>query len=142
MSNYQVVLFKNKTKKKIINKFITYNRAKQLFDKLVEESNQIVFETKFENGKPCVYDLAILGKSGDKFTPIFVTDELGRNIKVDMDEFQRRPLDLSSDWEMFEPTSQHKAKIKSLVSGTNRYLGKKTTAIKLQSRRNSSTGVF
>ena len=63
-------------------------------------------------------------------------------IKVDMDEFQRRPLDLSSDWEMFEPTSQHKAKIKNLVSGTNRYLGKKTTAIKLQSRRNSSTGVF
>ena len=63
-------------------------------------------------------------------------------IKVDMDEFQRRPLDLSSDWEMFEPASQHKAKIKNLVSGTNRYLGKKTTAIKLQSCRNSSTGVF
>ena len=63
-------------------------------------------------------------------------------IKVDMDEFQRRPLDLSSDWEMFEPASQHKAKIKNLVSGTNRYLGKKTTAIKLQSRRNASTGVF
>lgn len=63
-------------------------------------------------------------------------------IKVDMDEFQRRPLDLSGEWEVFEPTSQHKAKIKNLVSGTNRYLGKKTTAIKLQSRRNSSTGVF
>lgn len=66
----------------------------------------------------------------------------GEFIKVDMDEFHRRPLDLSSDWEMFEPTSQHKTKIKNLVGGTNRYLGKKTTAIKLQSRRNASTGVF
>ena len=96
MSNYQVVLFKNKTKKKIINKFVSYKRAKQLFDKLIEESESVVFETKFENGKPCVFDLAIFGKSGDKFTPIFVTDELGRNIKIDMDDPEWTMVDLSS----------------------------------------------
>jgi len=78
----------------------------------------------------------------DCFLEVISVLRINEFIKVDMDEFQRRPLDLSSDWEMFEPASQHKAKIKSLVSGTNRYLGKKTTAIKLQSRRNSSTGVF
>jgi len=86
MSNYQVVLFKNKTKKKIINKFVTYKRAKVLFDKLMENSNQVVFETKFENGKPCVYDLVILERVGNNSIPIFVTDELGRNIKVDLDD--------------------------------------------------------
>ena len=66
----------------------------------------------------------------------------GQFIRVEYDEYFTRPFDLSGEWEMFVPTSQHKAKIKSLVSGTNRYLGKKTTAIKLQSRRNASTGVF
>ena len=90
------MLFKNKTKTKIINKFITYKRAKQLFDKLVEESNKVVFDTKFVNGNPCVYDLAILGKSGDVFTPIFITDELGRNIKVDMDDPEWTMIELSS----------------------------------------------
>lgn len=66
----------------------------------------------------------------------------GEFIKVDMDAYQRRPLDLSSAWEVFEPTRQHKTKIDGLVSGTNRYLSKKTTAIKLQTRRNASTGIF
>lgn len=93
MSNYQVVLFKNKTKRKIINKFVTYKRAKALYDKLVEESDKVVFETKHESGKPCVYDLAILERVGNNFIPLFVTDELGRSIKVDIDD---------PEWEMVE----------------------------------------
>jgi hypothetical protein len=96
MSNFQVVLFKNKSKRKIINKFVTYKRAKQLFDKLIEESNNVVFDTQYENGKPCVFDLAILEKSGNDFNPIFVTDELGRNIKVEMND---------PDWTMIELSS-------------------------------------
>ena len=62
----------------------------------------------------------------------------GQFIRVEYDEYFTRPFDLSSEWEMFEPTSQHKAKIKSLISGTNRYLGKKTTAIKYQTMRKAS----
>jgi hypothetical protein len=96
MSNYQVVLFKNRTKKKIINKFVTYKRAKQLYDKLIEESDKVVFETKHENGKPCVYDLAIIGKSDDNNIPIFVTDEMGRSIKIDMDDSELEMIELSS----------------------------------------------
>lgn len=66
----------------------------------------------------------------------------GEFISVDLGIYQRRPLNLSSDWEVFEPTRQHKLKIDGLVSGINRYMSKKTTAQMLQRRRNSSTGVF
>ena len=62
----------------------------------------------------------------------------GQFIRVEYDEYFTRPFDLSSDWEMFEPTSHHTAKIKNLVSGANRYLGKKTTAIKYQTMRKAS----
>jgi hypothetical protein len=86
MSNYIVVLFKNKTKKKIINKFVTYKKAKETFDNLIKESESIVFEKKIENGKQCSFDLAILEKKGNKLFPIYVTDELGRNIKIDFDD--------------------------------------------------------
>lgn len=96
MSNYQVVLFKNRTKKKIINKFVTYKRAKALYDKMVKESDGVVFETKHESGKPCMYDLAILERVGNNFIPLFVTDELGRSIKVDIDDPEWVMIELSS----------------------------------------------
>ncbi len=90
------MLFKNRTKKKIINKFVTYKRAKALYDKMVKESDGVVFETKHENGKPCVYDLAILERVGNNFIPLFVTDELGRSIKVDIDDPEWVMIELSS----------------------------------------------
>ena len=44
MANYLVVLFKNKTRKKIIKKFITLSRAKNYFKQLVKESEDVIFE--------------------------------------------------------------------------------------------------
>jgi hypothetical protein len=44
MANYLIVLFKNKTRKKIIKKFITLSRAKNYFKRLIESSND---EKKF-----------------------------------------------------------------------------------------------
>ena len=55
MSNYIVVLFKNKSKKKIINKFITSNKAKKFYDELIEKSNSVIFSKEFENGEPSYF---------------------------------------------------------------------------------------
>ena len=41
--NYIVVLFKNKSKKKIINKFKTKERAVAFYKKLIEE-NDVIFD--------------------------------------------------------------------------------------------------
>ena len=86
MENYIVVLFKNKKKKRIIKKFITFNRAKQFYDKLVQESNEVLFEIKVEGGIECNYEIGIVEMSSKQLVPVYMTDEFGRNVKVKLDE--------------------------------------------------------
>jgi hypothetical protein len=84
--NYLVVLFKNKSKKKIINKFITLERAKNFFDKKIAKNNQIYFEKKIENATPCDFELCILKKKDNKFDSLYIKDDLGRQVKVELDD--------------------------------------------------------
>jgi hypothetical protein len=86
MENYLVVLFKNKKKKRIIKKFITFSRAKQFYDKLIEESNEVLFDVRFESGKESKYELGIIEMSSKQLIPVYMSDEFGRNIKVKLDE--------------------------------------------------------
>ena len=86
MANYLVVLFKNKTRKKIIKKFITLSRAKNYFDGLVEKSNEVIFEVLVENGKECKFELGLISLSVNQSSPVYMTDELGRSIKVKLEE--------------------------------------------------------
>jgi hypothetical protein len=85
MENYLVVLFKNKKKKKIIKKFITFNRAKLFYDNLVKESQEVIFNVEVESGKECKYEIGLVEMSGKQLVPVYMTDEFGRNIKVKLD---------------------------------------------------------
>ena len=85
MVNYLVVLFKDKKKKKIINKFVTFSRAKQFYDKLMEESNNIIFNVEMENGVDCKYELGIVEMSSKQLVPVYMTDEFGRHSRVKLD---------------------------------------------------------
>lgn len=82
MGNYIVVLFKNKKKKKIINKFITFKKAISFYDNLVKESQEVIFDVEIESGKECKYEIGIVEMSGKQLVPVYMTDEFGRNIKV------------------------------------------------------------
>lgn len=84
--NYLVVLFKNKERKKIINKFKTYERADNFFKKLINENESVIFETLVENARPCNYELCLLEKSNDNFDKLFVRDDFGRQILVNLDD--------------------------------------------------------
>jgi len=84
--NYIVVLFKNKTKRRIIKKFKTHKRAKSYFDSLVEQNQSIIFGVETENGKQCKYELGLLEKTSGSLLPFFVKDELGRQIKVELED--------------------------------------------------------
>lgn len=86
MSNYSVVLFKNKSLKKILKEFITYKKAKFFYDTQVKKSHDVIFEVKVENGFDCRYELAILENSNSKLIPVYLTDEIGRSKKVKVDE--------------------------------------------------------
>jgi hypothetical protein len=84
--NYLIVLFKNKVKKKIIKKFKTSNRANNFYKSLLEESHDVIFDKQFENGLSFNYEIAILEKISGTLLPVFLKDELGRNIKVNLDD--------------------------------------------------------
>jgi predicted Fe-Mo cluster-binding NifX family protein len=86
MENYIVVLFKDKKKKRIIKKFITFSRAKQFYEKLIKESNEVLFEIRVEAGKECNYELGIVEMSSKQLVPVYMTDEFGRSVKVKLDE--------------------------------------------------------
>ena len=84
--NYLIVLFKNKVKKKIINKFKTSKRANDYYNSLLENSDNVIFDKKYENGFECGYEIAILEKTSGTFLPVFLKDEFGRNIKINLDD--------------------------------------------------------
>lgn len=84
--NYLIVLFKNKVKKKIINKFKTHKKANEFINELIDESDKVLFEKKFDNGNPSEYEIALLEKTSGTLLPIFIKDEIGRQIKVELDD--------------------------------------------------------
>lgn len=96
MENYIIVLFKNKKRKRIIKKFITLSRSKLLYDKLLKVSNDIIFDVQFENGSPCKYELGLIEMSANQLVPVYITDEMGRNIKVKLEDDNMTLLQISS----------------------------------------------
>jgi hypothetical protein len=83
--NYIVVLFKNKVKKKIINKFKTLKNADEFYQSLVNESNNVIFEKRFENGSESDYELLLIERTNSNSERYYTKDEFGRQLKVDLD---------------------------------------------------------
>lgn len=86
MWNYLVVLFKNKAKKKIVKKFVTLKKAESFYKKLIDKSNDVVFEVATENGKECSFELGLVELSNKQSSPVYITDEFGRNKKVKLQD--------------------------------------------------------
>ncbi len=86
MENYIVVLFKNRTRKKILNKFKTFKKAKLYFESILNKNEEVIFDVVFETGKPVDYEIALLEKNSSHLLPVYLTDEMGRNVKVKLNE--------------------------------------------------------
>jgi len=85
MENYLIVLFNNKVKQKIIKKYITFKKGKQFFEKCLQNSGEVIFEQVIKNGRTCDYELGFVELSSMQLVPVYITDEMGRNIKVKME---------------------------------------------------------
>ena len=83
--NFLIVLFKNNSKKKIINKFITLDRAKKFFKELIDKNEQVIFPKQYENGKKANFELAIISTKKVKDKVSYVKDEFGRQVKLEME---------------------------------------------------------
>lgn len=92
--NHLIVLFKNKKRKKIINRFKTLDRAIEYFSKKVSESESVIFDKQVENALQCSFELAILSKKDDNFQSLFVKDILGRQVRVDLDDEDYKIVDI------------------------------------------------
>ncbi len=92
--NYLIVLFKNKKRKKILNKFVTLDKAKSFFEKNQNENLSITFDVKVENGKICDYELGLLEKNSLDFQPFFIKDDLGRQLQVNLEDSEYKVIKL------------------------------------------------
>jgi len=86
MSNYLIVLFKNKRKKKIINKFVTFDRANNFFENEIKKSNDVVFSKQVVLGEESDFELAIVGNGRTSENRIYLKDEFGRNTQVKVED--------------------------------------------------------
>ena len=71
---------------------MTSKKASDFYKNLLDENQDVIFDTRTQNGKPVKYELALLKKKGNQLFPIYTKDEYGRNVKLefDDDEFNRR----------------------------------------------------
>lgn len=116
--NYLIVLFKNKERKKIINKFVTYERAKLFYDEKIKQSNQVEFEVNVENATPCSYELALVEKKNNKFETLYVKDSLGRQIKINLDDENYRVMSLvkfNVEEKLYDVTNKEKITFNDFV---------------------------
>ena len=99
------------------------------------ESNDVVFETRYENGKKVEYELALLEKKGNVLFPIYTKDEFGRNIKLefDNDEFNIIKISQYNEPEKIKDyQTGHKITSQTFI---NKYLSK--DGLKLVSKLNN-----
>jgi hypothetical protein len=137
--NYLVVLFKNKERKKIINKFKTYERADSFYKKLMKENDSVVFETKIENARPCDYELCLLQKGNDNFDKLFVRDDFGRQVLINLDDPDYKIIQVSKykvPEKIFDVDKNKKITTEEFIK---KYLPK--NSIKLISRLNNKVVV-
>jgi hypothetical protein len=136
--DYLIVLFKNKKRKKIINKFKTLERAKLFFNKKIQESNQVYFNKQVENAVHCEFDLGIVSNKDDNFDVYFIKDSLGRQMRVDVDGdfkiLELNPYNVSE--KIFDITQNKKISFDDFLK---KYLIKKS--VKLISRLNNKVVV-
>lgn len=96
MENYLVVLFKNKKRKRIIKKFVTLSKAKSFYNKKLQESNEVIFNVLVESGKECTLELGIVELSSNQLIPIYMTDDMGRSIRVKLEDEGMTLFEISS----------------------------------------------
>jgi hypothetical protein len=129
MSNFVVVLFKNNKRKRILKKFITFDKANKFYQNLVEKSNEIIFDVSYENGKYCKFDLGLIQIGMKNDTPVYILDEMGRNIKISLDSDSMKLIEIrkyKKEEKVFDIQTNKKISVNDIIKS---YL--KTDTLKL-----------
>ena len=122
MFNYQVVLFKNKVAKKILKEFVTLKKAKEFYNKQLKVSGEVIYDVNYENGKPSKFELAIIENSSIQLVPVYLTDEIGRNVKVKLDSSGMTLMEITNfkkEEKIYDLSLKKKITVKEMI---HRYL--------------------
>ena len=84
-SKFIIVLFKNKKKRKIIKRYDTEKKAIEKYNSLLKLNNDIIFEKLIENAEETNYELGLITNQKKIQESLFLTDELGRNNVVNLE---------------------------------------------------------
>jgi len=82
LSKYNIILFKKNKKKKLIKTYLTEVSATKKFKQLIEINKDIIFPKQVENAEECEYYLSLITNQTKTQKSIFLTDDLGRNKPV------------------------------------------------------------
>lgn len=101
----------------------------------MEKNEDVIFETKHENGNYVDYEIALLEKKGNTLFPIYTKDELGRNVKLEFDDDEYNIIKISP-YRVPEQIQDYQTKNRiSIETFINKYLSK--TGVKLVSKLNN-----
>jgi len=92
---YQVILFKNKVKKKIINKFKTHKKALEYYNLLVKKNDEVIYDKVMENGVVSEYELSLVERSSSSPISLYMKDDYGRQIKVSLDDSELTMINIT-----------------------------------------------
>lgn len=81
MEKYQIIIFKNKKKLRVLKSYKSEKRALDFFHNEIKSNQEIKFDVKFKNANNSDYEIGFLVKNHiDKF--FFKKDEYGRQNKI------------------------------------------------------------
>ena len=139
MHRYSVILFKDKVRRKIIKKFISLKKADEFFIKEKSKSDEVSFDVIYENGLESKYEIALVDSQPNHSSPVYLTDEFGRNIRVKLDDTNNSILKISNyrkEELIFDLTKKKKISFGEFVKT---YLG--TQSLKMVSSLNNKVVV-
>jgi hypothetical protein len=84
-NSFLIILFKNRKKRRIIKGYSTEKNALKKFDTLIQENKSILFEKSYENAEYCDYELGLVTNTTKIQKSIFITDDFGRNVPVNLE---------------------------------------------------------
>ena len=115
--NYLIVLFKNKKRRKIIKRYATEKTAIDSFNRFIKE-NDVLFDKIIENATPVNYEIGLLSKNSSFQKSLFITDDMGRNNPVNLEDPEYVFLDIKKyrvEETIFDWQTQSKITLDQLI---------------------------
>ncbi len=95
MDKYNIILFKNNKKKKLIKKYKDKKKSLLSFNKMINKNKEIKFYKKFENSEECKFYLSLITDQEKVQKSLFLVDELGRNKPINLDSSEYVFIEIS-----------------------------------------------